>query len=115
MKISIDRTIGDPGHGKDVVNGLNERDKRCCGGWMNRLSKNISTAWYGLGMRYPSLIRSVVSFTDQCKVILTEVLRIAGKIGHSKIKNRVKYKVSVKALYGSKIRINKAYRIQSII
>ena len=37
LNISIYRSIGAPGHGKYVVDGLNARDKRYMGEQMNRL------------------------------------------------------------------------------
>ena len=38
--IVIDRTIGAPGHGKDVVDGLNAHDKRFLKEVLNRMVKN---------------------------------------------------------------------------
>ena len=46
----IDRAIGGPGHGKDVVDGLNSTDKRYLREKMNSFSKIHTTACEGLGV-----------------------------------------------------------------
>ena len=54
---------------------------------MNRLSKIITTTYEILVMIYSESNISAVSFSEHSKEILIEASRIAGKIGHSKMKN----------------------------
>ena len=53
---------------------------------MNRLSKIITTTYEILVMIYSESNISAVSFSEHSKEILIEASRIAGKIGHSKMK-----------------------------
>ena len=53
---------------------------------MNRLSKNLPTTCEVLGVIHYDYNVSNVSFVEQCKDILSEAYRFAGKIVHSKTK-----------------------------
>ena len=50
FKVSIYRSVGEPVHGKYVVDGVNFRDKRYLRLNMNRLSSNCTTTCEVLGM-----------------------------------------------------------------
>ena len=52
---------------------------------MNRSPKNITTTCEGLGILHSASNKPTVSFSEQCKQILTESSLIAGKVGHYKI------------------------------
>ena len=56
-------------------------------GKINRLSKNLTTTFEGLGMLNYDSVGLDVSFSDQCRYILSKDFHMADKIGHSKMKN----------------------------
>ena len=84
FKISIYRSIRAPGHCKYDVYGLNSRDKKYLREQMNRPSKSITKNCEGLGMLHSTSNSSTISFSEQCKYILTE--DCLGKIVHYKTK-----------------------------
>ena len=53
-------------HGRDIVHGLNARDKFLCK-VKEQVSKNITTTFEGLGTLHSDFNRSNVSFSYQCK------------------------------------------------
>ena len=86
LKIIIYRAIGSPRNVKYSVDGLYARYKRRLKGDMNMLLNNLTKTFEGLGMLHYASSKSTVSFSDQCKDVLTGVSCIGGKIVHSKIK-----------------------------
>ena len=53
---------------------------------MNMLLKSLTTTCEGIGMIHYVSNKSTISFSEYWKYILTESSRIAGKVGHYKVK-----------------------------
>ena len=61
-KVSTDREIGAPGHGRDCLDGQNKRDKRYLREQMKRLSKFLTTTCEVFGMLHSVSNKLTVSF-----------------------------------------------------
>ena len=93
----MDRSIGDPGHEKDVIDFLKARDKIYLRGRLNILSKRITTNCEGLYMLHSASNTSAVSFEEQRKYILKEASGIACKVARFKMRKDKKIKIIRKA------------------
>ena len=84
----MDRAINAPGHGKNVVEGLNATEKRYLKGEMKLISKLESKYTANIGM-LPSASKDVsITFADKCLHILNNKEILNGINGSTEIQNR---------------------------
>ena len=88
FKISTYIAIGTPGHGKDILDGLNTRDKLYLRGKILSYQKILPQLVNTLSCFVLTLINQLLVFQNNTD-ILTEYSRILGKVGHTKMKNRI--------------------------
>ena len=93
FKISTYIAIGTPGHGKDILDGLNTRDKLYLRGKILSYQKILPQLVNTLSCFVITLLNHLLVFQNNSKKFLTEYSRIAGKVGHSKTKNIIQYKL----------------------
>ena len=92
--IIMDRAINAPGHGKNVVDGINATNKRYLKGLIELMGKLASNDTKNIGM-IPSASKDVsINFVDQCLHILKnkEILNgLKSSTKIQKIQSRLKY------------------------
>jgi hypothetical protein len=86
--ISIDRAIGAPGHGKDIVDGLNATDKRFLRGRMCLIGSPEANDGAKRMAAHSMVEGASKSLALECARLCSDETRITGVKGHSKHKKR---------------------------
>ena len=88
LNITIDRAIGAPGHGKDVVDGLNARDKCYLREQLQRIVKDLYNPELQVAPVHDATPDGEINFAEQMKSILADSKYFAGQTGSNKMKLR---------------------------
>ena len=84
----MDRAINTPGHGNNVVDGMNATDKRYLKGKMKLMGKLASNNTTNIGM-LPSASKYVsINFSDKCLHIINNKEILNGLKGSTKMQKR---------------------------
>ena len=83
----MDHAINAPGHGNNVIDGINEMDKRYLKGKLELIGKLASNNTKNIGMLPSASKEASIKFADQCLHILNNKEILNGLKGNTKIQN----------------------------